>query len=286
MERTKYIKNKDLLAEIHRSKLTYCHYIDPDCTQFDEIVDSIGLLTPEFIEAARRRRAARLSSKTTPVDPESIDPETLVFRVMTTEHIPSDPARKRRTREADEEMQAKVPFPAFKHYKVIGGKPVEVLRSHWKGDFETGHFCIDHGKMTNRLAIMFMMLVDRYSRRGNWRGYTYVDEMRSHALLQLSQIGLQFDESKSDNPFAFYTQVIKNCFTRVLHLERRNQNIRDDLLIMAGVNPSFTRQIEHEMAERAEEQQPQTAAQAADVTSTDAKQAPKKRGRKPKAEVT
>ena len=59
--------------------------------------------------------------------------------------------------------------------------------------------------MSDRLGYIFLMLVDRYSRRGNWRGYSYVDEMRGHALQQLSQIGLQFDELKSDNPFAFYT---------------------------------------------------------------------------------
>ena len=101
--------------------------------------------------------------------------------------------------------------------------------------------------MTPKLAKMFMMLCQRYSMRSNWRGYTYVDEMRSQALLQLSQIGLQFDESKSQNPFAYYTAAITNSFTRVLNLEKRNQNIRDDLLIEAGQNPSWTRQIEHEM---------------------------------------
>ena len=87
--------------------------------------------------------------------------------------------------------------------------------------------------------------------RSNWRGYTYVDEMRSHALLQLSQIGLQFNELKSQNPFAYYTAAVTNSFTRVLNLEKRNQNIRDDLLQENGQMPSWTRQIEHEMAERA-----------------------------------
>jgi hypothetical protein len=75
--------------------------------------------------------------------------------------------------------------------------------------------------------------------------------MRSHALLQLSQIGLQFNELKSENPFAYYTAAVTNSFTRVLNLEKRNQNIRDDLLQEAGQTPSWTRQIEHEMAERA-----------------------------------
>jgi hypothetical protein len=66
--------------------------------------------------------------------------------------------------------------------------------------------------------------------------------MRSQALLQLSQIGLQFDESKSQNPFAYYTAAITNSFTRVLNIEKRNQNLRDDILEMNGLNPSYTRQ--------------------------------------------
>ena len=60
------------------------------------------------------------------------------------------------------------------------------------------------------LARMWMKLVDRYATRGNVRGYTYNDEMKGQAILQLSQIGLQFDESKSDNPFAYYTAAVTN----------------------------------------------------------------------------
>jgi hypothetical protein len=73
-------------------------------------------------------------------------------------------------------------------------------------------------------------------------GNTYNEEMRGQALLQLSQIGLQFDESKSQNPFAYYTAAITNSFTRILNLEKKNQNIRDDMLEQAGLNPSWTRQ--------------------------------------------
>ena len=65
---------------------------------------------------------------------------------------------------------------------------------------ENGFFNLDHGKATNKLAMMWMKLCDRYATRGNVRGYTYNDEMRGQAILQLAQIGLQFDESKSQNP--------------------------------------------------------------------------------------
>lgn len=134
-------------------------------------------------------------------------------------------------------------FPPFQHFKFDGsGKLTCVGKSHWVGDIDNGSWSKDHGKMTNNLAMMFMKLCERYATRSNWRGYTYNDEMRSQALLQLSQIGLQFDESKSQNPFAYYTAAITNSFTRVLNIEKRNQNLRDDILEMNNLNPSYTRQ--------------------------------------------
>jgi hypothetical protein len=93
---------------------------------------------------------------------------------------------------------------------------------------------------------MFLKLVERYSHRANWRGYSYVDEMRGDALLQLSLVGLKFNEARSDNPFAYYTQTITNCFTRVLNSEKRMQTIRDDILIEQGHMPSYTRQMKHD----------------------------------------
>ena len=83
-----------------------------------------------------------------------------------------------------------------------------------------------------------MKLVERYSQRGNWRGYTYVDEMRGQALVQLAQIGLQFNEEKVII-LAYYTATVNNSFTRVLNLEKRNQTIRDDILIEQGHLPKL-----------------------------------------------
>jgi hypothetical protein len=97
---------------------------------------------------------------------------------------------------------------------------------------------------------MFLKLCERYATRSNWRGYTYNEEMRGQALLQLSQIGLQFDESKSQNPFAYYTAAITNSFTRILNIEKKMQNIRDDILEMNGLNPSWTRQNSNKASHR------------------------------------
>jgi hypothetical protein len=170
---------------------------------------------------------------------------------MTHEHIPLEDGRVKNPKSVADN-HVRLNFPPFKHYIITedeGAK--EVGRSHWKDALENGEFSQTHGKITNRLANMFMKLVERYSQRGNWRGYTYVDEMRSQALLQLSLVGLQFNEARSDNPFAYYTVTVSNAFTRVLNLEKRNQNIRDDMLVMHGVTPSMTRQVDNSLSQRA-----------------------------------
>ena len=61
---------------------------------------------------------------------------------------------------------------------------------------------------------------------------------------KLAQIGLQFDESKSNNPFAYYTAAVTNSFVRIINIEKRNQNIRDDILEMNDMMPSMTRQTQ------------------------------------------
>jgi hypothetical protein len=81
-------------------------------------------------------------------------------------------------------------------------------------------------------------------------GNSYVEEMKAQAVVQLAQVGLQFDESRSLNPFSWATQVVYTSFLKVLHTEKKSQSIRDDLLIMSGNSPSHTRQLEDQLAQR------------------------------------
>lgn len=74
-------------------------------------------------------------------------------------------------------------------------------------------------------------------------GNTYNEEMEAQSILQIVQVGLQFNEAKSENPFSYLTMILQNVFTRVLNIEKRNQAIRDDLLEKQGYNPSMARQM-------------------------------------------
>jgi hypothetical protein len=269
--RVNYLNNRDLLKQIHLSKNTYCSYRDPVLDhQYDIILPSLDKINQRTVAEARRNRADRIKRETGEIVNDKKIPNTdLVFRITCWDHIPWAPkkepkpvGKKKQLKDmleledlvedplADivdeivlDPTHVRVNFPPFYHYRITEDKdPYLVGKSHWRGALETGEYSRDHGDMTAELARMFLKLCERYATRSNWRGYTYNEEMRGQALLQLSQIGLQFDESKSQNPFAYYTAAITNSFTRILNIEKKMQNIRDDILEMNGLNPSWTRQ--------------------------------------------
>ena len=95
------------------------------------------------------------------------------------------------------------------------------------------------GFMTDKLARMLMMLTRKYAKKGNFVNYTYNEDMVSYALMMLVRTWNSFNPEKSSNPFAFYTQCIKNSFIQYLNQEKRQRNIRDVLLIDQGMNPSY-----------------------------------------------
>ena len=276
-----YLNNKDILTQIHLSKMTYCTYRDRDLdNQQDFIVEDISEINDETLLLAREARAKRLSKDLDKKDKLSADDFTnqdVVIRVRTTEHVPLIPKKSKSKNnnsqyelELDEILDldldvittsdedytddndddddellvvTKTNFHPFFLYRVDETNTAYLVgKSHWKGTLEDGEFSQNHGKTTDELAKMYMKLCDRYGTRSNWRGYTYNDEMRAAALMQLIQVGLKFNEHKSDNPFAYYTAIVTNSFTRVLLNEKKMQNIRDDILEENGLAPSWTRQ--------------------------------------------
>jgi len=268
--KVKYLNNRDLLAEIHKSKCSFSSFSKPEYHQYDLILTNLDKINVRTVAEAKRVRAKRIGlqaftaaklsgdkkiklSECIP-DYKTVAKTDVVIRIMTFDHIPLAPGRKKTTK-TRADSHDKVNFPPFQHWKYDeNDELVCVGKSHWKGNIKTGKFSKDHGRITENLGRMYIKLSERYAQRSNWRGYTYVDEMKGQAILQLSQIGLQFDESKSENPFAYYTAAVTNSFTRILNLEKKSQNIRDDLLEVAGLTPSSTRQNLHEFAEESARQ--------------------------------
>ena len=205
------VYKRDLLAEIWKSKLSYCQIHDRAFTIPDVIVSDLKEVT---------------------------EPD-LTIRLDTDQHIPLATAQGKGKHGHLEGQIGFVPFILYRTSLDASGKLAfkEVARSHHRhGIFNPAP---PRSGMTPKLAQLLMIMVESYSRKGNWRGYSWIDDMRSEALVNLTMNVLKFDESKSDNPHAYITRCIETTFLRELRKHKRQGEIRDTLLMEEGLKPSF-----------------------------------------------
>lgn len=106
------------------------------------------------------------------------------------------------------------------------------------------------GEMSKELVKMLTMLCFRYSQKGCYINYSYNEDMRAYAMMMLVRTWKRFDPAKSSNPFAFFTECIKNSFILFLRNEKRYRTIKDEMLVDLGFNPSHTYTAEYEQSER------------------------------------
>ena len=103
----------------------------------------------------------------------------------------------------------------------------------------------EKGHMTEQLGKMLKLLCERYSRRGQFVDYTYNEDMQGYALLMLVHTWQRFDHTRFKNPFAFYTECVKNSFKQYIIREKKRQKGKDEYLIRRGLNPSFNYTEDH-----------------------------------------
>lgn len=103
------------------------------------------------------------------------------------------------------------------------------------------------GKLTDRLAKYLMMVAEKYSYHPWFAGYSFREDMVCSAVVNLCANWHKFNPEKSENPnpFSYYTTACYRSFLSYLDAERTERDIRDELLISAGANPSFNYQSKH-----------------------------------------
>jgi len=95
-------------------------------------------------------------------------------------------------------------------------------------------------KLSPKLAKYLFMIAERYSFSSSFGGYSFREDMVSFAVVNLCANWHKFDPEKSDNPFAFYTTAAYRSFLQYLADEKKQRDIRDQMLVDAGSNPSFS----------------------------------------------
>ncbi len=101
------------------------------------------------------------------------------------------------------------------------------------------------GRLTDRMAKYLTLIATRYSYHPWFAGYSFREDMVCVAVVNLVANWHKFNPEKSDNPFAYYTTASYRSFLSFLDSERKERDIRDQLLVDAGSNPSYNYQSKH-----------------------------------------
>ena len=139
-------------------------------------------------------------------------------------------------------------------YKAKPGRPKKDPNAPPKKHYVTNaeilpawHDAKAKGALTPELARCLMLIAERYSYHPWFAGYSFREDMVCSALVNLCANWHKFNPEKQEipNPFAYYTTAVYRSFLAYLDNERVQRDIRDQLLIEAGANPSFNYQARH-----------------------------------------
>jgi len=106
--------------------------------------------------------------------------------------------------------------------------------------------------VTNYIGECFLKIANHLSYRPNFINYTFRDEMISDGIENCLQYLRNFDPKKSQNPFAYFTQIIYYAFIRRIQKEKKQSEIKsriideanlDDLVLQPGDQGEFNNQF-------------------------------------------
>ena len=87
----------------------------------------------------------------------------------------------------------------------------------------------------NYIGQCFLKIANHLSYRPNFINYTYRDDMISDGIENCLQYMNNFDPEKSDNPFAYFTQIIYYAFIRRIQKEKKQMQVKAKIIANAGV---------------------------------------------------
>ena len=84
--------------------------------------------------------------------------------------------------------------------------------------------------VTNYIGECFLKIANHLSYRPNFINYTFRDDMISDGIENCLQYLDNFNPKKSNNPFAYFTQIIYYAFIRRIQKEKKQAHIKNKMI--------------------------------------------------------
>ena len=97
----------------------------------------------------------------------------------------------------------------------------------------------DKPRITNYLGECFLKIATHLSFKPNFVNYIFKDDMISDGIENCVQYIHNFNPEKSQNPFAYFTQIIHYAFLRRIQKEKKQLEIKNKILEKSGYDEVF-----------------------------------------------
>ena len=94
-------------------------------------------------------------------------------------------------------------------------------------------------RITNYLGECFLKIATHLSFKPNFVNYMFKEDMISDGIENCVQYIHNFNPQKSQNPFAYFTQIIHYAFLRRIQREKRQLEIKNKILERTGFDQVF-----------------------------------------------
>ena len=81
--------------------------------------------------------------------------------------------------------------------------------------------------MSETLGAMILRISKGLASKGNYSGYTWVEDMIAEGNLTVCKYLHNFDPEKSNNPFAYITQICNHSFKNYIKNQKKHSIIKN-----------------------------------------------------------
>lgn len=94
-------------------------------------------------------------------------------------------------------------------------------------------------RVPNYIGECILLICNNLAKKPNFSGYTYKQDMISDGIIDCISAVDNFNPRKTNNPFAYFTQIAWNAFIRRIHKEKKQTYIKhknfENSFVLGGV---------------------------------------------------
>ena len=128
---------------------------------------------------------------------------------------------------------------AKKEHYVNNKEFLEAMKAYRKSVNKAKREKKEKPPVTNYIGSCFLKIANHLSYRPNFINYTFRDDMISDGIENCLQYLDNFNPAKSNNPFAYFTQIIYYAFLRRIQQEKKQLEIKNKILEKTNFDEVF-----------------------------------------------